>query len=100
MPTSSLPEQAVNDQWSQPGGNPYKTMGHLALSDAPRQAWSVSIEGSTPKARLASAPVVADGKLYVIDASARVIAMELARVGSEAGPELALIARLDRKSVV
>jgi outer membrane protein assembly factor BamB len=73
-----LPEQVVNEQWSQPGGNPYKTMGHLALSEAPRQAWSVSIEGSTPKARLASAPVVAGGKLYVIDASARVIAMNAA----------------------
>jgi outer membrane protein assembly factor BamB len=73
-----LPDQYENSEWSQPGGSPTKTMGHLALSDAPRQAWSVSIEGSTPKARLASSPVVAGDRLYVIDASARVIAMNAA----------------------
>ncbi len=70
----SLPEPYVNDQWSQPGGDPSKTMGHLALGASPSQAWSASISGSTPKARLASSPVVSGGKLFVIDADARVIA--------------------------
>jgi len=72
----TLPEPYANDQWSQPGGAPSKTMGHLALGAAPRQIWSASIEGSTPKARLAAAPVIAGGKLYVIDAGAHVIAYD------------------------
>ncbi|MEJ7934201.1 PQQ-binding-like beta-propeller repeat protein [Sphingobium sp. AN558] len=72
----TLPEPYVNDKWSQPGGDPSKTMGHLALSASPSQAWTASIAGSTPKARLASAPVVSGGKLFVIDADARVIAFD------------------------
>lgn len=72
----SLPEAYVNDQWSQPGGSPSKAMGHLALGGSPSQAWSASIQGSTPKARLASAPVIVGGKLYVIDAGGDVIAMD------------------------
>ncbi|PZU58424.1 MAG: pyrrolo-quinoline quinone [Sphingobium sp.] len=72
----TLPEQYENAEWAQPGGSPAKTMGHLALAANPRRVWDVSIEGSTPQARLASAPVVANGKIYVIDASARVIALD------------------------
>lgn len=72
----SLPEPTVNDQWSQPGGSPAKAMGHLSLGGSPAQMWTTSIEGSTPKARLASAPVVAGGKLYVIDAGAHVLAFD------------------------
>ncbi len=74
----TLPEAYANDQWSQPGGSPSKAMGHLALSASPANAWSISIEGSTPRARLASSPVIANGKLYVIDAGARVIAFDAA----------------------
>lgn len=72
----ALPEPYANDQWSQPGGSPAKTMGNLALGASPSQAWTASISGSTPQARLASAPVVVGGKLYVIDADARVIAFD------------------------
>jgi outer membrane protein assembly factor BamB len=71
----TLPEPYENAEWTQPGGSPSKTMGHLALSGTPSQAWTISIEGSTPQARLASSPVIADGKLFVIDASAKVIAL-------------------------
>jgi outer membrane protein assembly factor BamB len=71
----TLPDPYTNDQWSQPGGDPSKAMGHLALGASPGNAWSLSIDGSTPQARLASSPVIADGKLYVIDASAHVIAV-------------------------
>ncbi len=76
--TVTLPEAVANDQWSQPGGGPSKAMGHLALSASPATAWTSSIEGSTPRARLASSPVVANGKLYVIDAGAHVIAFDAA----------------------
>ncbi|EZP72792.1 Pyrrolo-quinoline quinone [Sphingomonas paucimobilis] len=72
----TLPEAVANPDWTQPAGNSSKAMGHLALSASPRTAWTASIEGSTPRARLASAPVVANGKLYVIDAGAHVIAFD------------------------
>ena len=76
--TVTLPDAVANDQWSQPGGGPSKAMGHLALSASPANAWTSSIEGSTPRARLASSPVIANGKLYVIDAGAHVIAFDAA----------------------
>ncbi len=71
-----LPDPVVNSEWSQPGGNAGKLVGHVALAAAPSEIWSTSIAGSTNRARLAAAPVVADGKLYVIDADARVIAFD------------------------
>lgn len=77
----TLPEPYVNEEWSQPGGSPTKAIGHLALGASPSQIWSTSISGSTPRARLASAPVIVGGTLYVIDADARVIAMDAASGG-------------------
>lgn len=76
-----LPPPYANTDWAQPGGNSAKLMGHVALGVSPQQVWSVSIAGSTSRARLAAPPVVADGKLYVIDADAEVIAMD-AKTGS------------------
>lgn len=72
----TLPEAFVNTEWSQHGGDPSKAMGHVALGGQPQQIWTASIAGSTPRARLAASPVVAGGKLFVIDADARVIAMD------------------------
>ncbi len=71
----SLPVAYPNSDWSQPGGNASKLVGNVALSDAPQELWSVSITGSTARARLAASPVVSGGKLYVIDADARVLAL-------------------------
>lgn len=72
----SLPAPYTNDSWSQPGGNPSKAIGHVALGASPSQIWSASIQGSSPQARLAASPVIADGKLYVTDAGAHVIAYD------------------------
>jgi outer membrane protein assembly factor BamB len=67
----TLPAADVNGQWAQPGGNASKSMGHLALGAAPAQAWRASIgAGATSKSALASAPVVADGKVFTIDTQA------------------------------
>ncbi|MBH2000600.1 MAG: PQQ-binding-like beta-propeller repeat protein [Sphingomonadaceae bacterium] len=71
-----LPEPYANDSWSQPGGDASKAMGHVALGASPATAWTASIEGSSPQARLAASPVVAGGKLFVIDAGAHVIAFD------------------------
>lgn len=65
-----LPAAAVNDAWTQPGGNADKSMGQLALGESPARAWSVSINGGSNRERLAAAPVIADNKLFVIDVDA------------------------------
>lgn len=73
-----LPNPEANAEWSQPGGNAAKSMGHLALGSAPQRAWTVKIEGSSKTARLASAPVVSGGRLFVIGTDARVRAFDAA----------------------
>jgi outer membrane protein assembly factor BamB len=67
-----LPPEAPNADWAQPGGNAAKSLGHLTLPAALNPAWNVSIPGGTNRARLAAAPVVSGGNLYVIDTSATV----------------------------
>jgi outer membrane protein assembly factor BamB len=71
-----LPPALPNENWSQPGGNGSKSMDHPALGLALGQAWSVSIPGSSNRERLAAAPVVSGGKLYVVDTKATVHAYD------------------------
>lgn len=68
----TVPAPTVNDSWTQSGGSASKSMGHLALAAAPTRAWVVSINGGSPRERLAAAPVVADNKLFVVDVDATV----------------------------
>jgi len=78
----SLPAPEVNPAWSQSGGNASKTMGHVALGASLAQAWEVSIgQGTSLSARLAAAPIVADGRIYTIDTLATVRAFD-ARTGA------------------
>jgi outer membrane protein assembly factor BamB len=65
-----LPAPVVNTAWAQPGGNAAKSMGHLALGASLSRAWTAEIAGGSNRQRLAAAPVVADGRLYVIDVDA------------------------------
>ncbi len=39
----TLPPPEENAEWTQPGGNPSKSMGHLALGTALGRAWSADI---------------------------------------------------------
>lgn len=71
-----LPPQQANDSWTQAGGNAAKSYGHLALADNPTRVWTAQIAGSTNRARLAAAPVVADGKLFVMDTEGVVHALD------------------------
>jgi outer membrane protein assembly factor BamB len=74
----------VNADWAQPGGNASKSPGHLALGPTLSRAWVANIgQGSEPRARLAAAPVVANGRVYTIDTQAVVRAFD-ARTGAEA----------------
>ncbi|MDR6850809.1 outer membrane protein assembly factor BamB [Sphingomonas sp. BE123] len=71
-----LPVAVANPDWSQPGGNSAKAMGHLAVGESPARAWSAKIAGSNGRVRLAAAPVVVDGKLFVVDTDAVVHAFD------------------------
>ena len=69
----TVPAPYVNTDWAQSGGNASKSMGHVALGGSLTQAWSASIgQGTSATARLASEPVVADGRVYTIDTRATV----------------------------
>jgi outer membrane protein assembly factor BamB len=64
----TLPAAVANTEWSQSGGNAQKSMGQLALGTALGRAFQVQAgRGSSLTARLASAPVVAGGRVYTID---------------------------------
>lgn len=71
-----LPPVTVNEAWAQPGGNASHSMGHLGLSATPAQAWAASIAGGDKRSRLAAAPVVAGGRVYVVDTNARLHAFD------------------------
>ncbi len=71
-----LPPALTNTEWAQPGGNAGKSYGHLALPDNLGRAWTASIAGSTDRRRLAAAPVIGDGKLFVADANGVVHAFD------------------------
>lgn len=73
-----LPAAEANTAWTQPGGNANKSMGHLALGANLTRAWEGKITGASKEARLAAAPVVADGKLYAMGTDATVTAFDAA----------------------
>ena len=74
----TLPPATDNKSWAQPGGSPSKTYGHLALSATPQRAWTAQIPGATDRVRLAAAPVIGDGLLYVVDTDGAVHAFDAA----------------------
>ena len=73
-----LPPASINDSWTQSGGNAAKSMGQLALADTPQRSWTATINGGSNRARLAATPVVAAGRLYVVDVDAGIHAFDAA----------------------
>jgi outer membrane protein assembly factor BamB len=71
-----LPTAEANAEWGQPGGNAAKSYGNLALAASPTKAWTASIAGSKPSERLAAAPVIGGGQLFVFDTSGEVHAFD------------------------
>jgi len=76
-----LPPAQTNADWPQAGGNAAKAPGHSTLGAAPVRAWTVSIQGSNPRRRLASAPVIGGGTLFVVDTAGVVHAFDAATGG-------------------
>jgi outer membrane protein assembly factor BamB len=71
-----LPPALLNTDWVQPGGNGPKMMEHVALGTALGEAWTVRIQGTNKYARLAASPVVAEGKIFVVDIYAKLTAFD------------------------
>ena len=71
-----LPAPVLNEAWPQPGGNASKSPGHVALGQGLTRIWSANVTGANPRARLAASPVMSDGRLYVVDTTARVTAFD------------------------
>lgn len=74
----TVPAAETNADWAQTGGNAQKSMGHVALGASPVRAWTVAIAGSTKQVRLAAAPVVAGGRVYVMGTDATIRAIDAA----------------------
>jgi outer membrane protein assembly factor BamB len=80
----TLPDPAVNTDWTQSGGNATKSMGQVALRSTLGRAFMVQAgRGNSLTARLAAAPIVANGRVYVIDTLGTVRAFD-ARTGAPA----------------
>jgi outer membrane protein assembly factor BamB len=72
----TLPPPRQNDAWPLPGGAPGNAPGHLALPATIRTAWSADIgQGSSKKGRLTATPVVADNRVFALDAAGQVTAL-------------------------
>jgi outer membrane protein assembly factor BamB len=79
----TLPPAVANSVWTQSGGNASKSMGHLALGTQLTRLFQVQAgRGSSLTARLSSAPVVAEGRVYTIDTLGAVRAFD-AQTGAQ-----------------
>ena len=93
----SLPAQQANDSWPQPGGAPNNSPGHLALAGTVKQAWSADAgTGSSPSAKVTASPIIYDGRIYTLDAGARVSAF--ATSGGSSVWRMSLVPDNERKS--
>ena len=64
-----LPPPYVNPAWPDAGGYPSHAMYHLALGDKVKEAWSTGVgDGAGRYGRIVAQPVVADGRVYAMDA--------------------------------
>ena len=73
-----LPPAEENADWAQPGGTANKSYGNLALGAAPQKVWTRAIAGADDQRRLASAPVIGGGTLFVMDVTGTLHAMDSA----------------------
>lgn len=76
-----IPPPVVNNAWPQPGGAPAHAMPHLSVAGI-GVAWRTSIgDGASRDGRVTGTPVVADGRVYVLDAGSRLSAIDAASGG-------------------
>jgi outer membrane protein assembly factor BamB len=72
-----LPAPYKNQAWPEPGGYAANAMYHLDASGPLAQVWTADAgTGSSSASRLTAPPVVAKGRIYVLDARATVFAFD------------------------
>jgi len=90
----SLPPAQANADWAQRGGNARHASGHGVLSAAPQRVFSVSVgAGNSRGNRVAAAPVVSGGLVFIMDARSLVSAVS---TGGAAQWSVDLTAEFDR----
>jgi len=74
-----LPPPYRNTEWPEPGGYADNAMYHLQAPGPLQQIWEQDAgAGSNSNSRLTAPPIVAGGRIYVLDARARVYAFNAA----------------------
>lgn len=78
-----VPPPTVNADWPQIGGNSSHNLGNPSLASDLHQAWAADA-GDGPQSHLlyTGTPIVADGKIFVLDTQASVSALD-ARTGAK-----------------
>jgi len=72
-----LPPAYINTDWPQVGGNSNHVVQHTGASGSLEKAWSKGIgKGSGRKGRVLAPPVIADGRIYVMDGDNRISAFD------------------------
>lgn len=68
--TPAIPEPIALADWTQPGGGADNAPGNIAAGTTLRVAWRASAgAGSSRQANLSSPPILADKRIYLVDAS-------------------------------
>lgn len=71
----TLPAPRINDNWSQPGGEPSNAPGNLAFNGGTNTAWTANAgTGSSGSGRLTARPIIYGGNIYALDAEGNVSA--------------------------
>ena len=79
-----LPAPYKNSEWPQPGGYANNVMHHLSAPGPLKELWKADAgAGTATRSRLTATPIVAAGKVFALDAKARVFAFD-ANTGEEA----------------
>lgn len=79
----TLPKPYVNTEWKEPGGTADNVLHHLEADGPLQRLWAVSVgEGSSRDARLTAPPIIAGGRIYVLDTEARVRALDVQSGGT------------------
>jgi outer membrane protein assembly factor BamB len=73
----AVPPPVTDAEWTQIGGNAAHNFGNLALAADIHQVWAVEA-GEGPQSHLlyTGTPIVADGKIFVLDTQAEVTALD------------------------
>lgn len=73
----ALPTAVANPSWAQPGGTPEHAGENLALSATPAEAWRGDVgTGASSSRSLLATPVIADGRIFAMDADSHVAALD------------------------